>query len=384
MATATPTPTPWSPRFPSREQYPSTANVFPTQSSIPVSRDDTSLFILRETIKFPFNEAANNRLAFSELLVISHKLIGPPRPFGFMDPTDDDVGAMYLSIQSDPVKPNLNISLAMQINDAGRSETVTTDATLTRGLDLIEERYHETVDGKTTKSLVLKPNTLGRHSFTSFVVNRHGVDREYRAQKLHSIKRGVDFITQGADLILKRFWAINGFVGSIEGQTVDIAGGMSTVIYSFEPKKMVEMNGRQLEVVEIVRTVVKKDIRPEVTRSLLSTTGYLVEQEFHCNGCWYVAHLVSSSSIPFDNFEINWRMRDGKDGPGWLTMHQDHQRQRFDELKDFIKNYPQIQNFIKDYVLCLILEKPENVIEFSERYFAGFIEPGRGEVDAEM
>lgn len=62
-------------------------------------------------------------------------------------------------------------------------------------------------------------------------------------------------------------------------------------------------------------------------------------------------------------------------------MRQGHKQQRFDELKDFIKKNPHIRNFITDYVLCLILTKPENVIEFSEGYFARFLEPAEVDVN---
>lgn len=325
---------------------------------------------------FPTKYDDFKRLIFSELLAVSVKP-DKPRQLYLIDITRDHIGSLYTSIRSNPKIQHFKISNLLHLTNAfGHSEMAATESTINSQLHVIKENYCEYLVNAINnpgymKSLALKQNMPGGNSFVSFICDRHDENHEYKIQKLFTIKQDKYFITQAGDIILKRFWAISGFVGSIELESIDVSGVISKVIYSCEPMKLMEVNGKQIEVIEIKKTAFIHGTELVITKSLLLTSGHLIHHEFCYKNCWYVASSPTFSGNPPINFEINW-LKSNNGSSDWLRVYHDIKQGRLTELQEFIKQFPEIQNMIRDYILCLTLEKPNDVIEFTFKYFSNF------------
>lgn len=358
--------------FPCRRK-PSNPDTFPTESII-LDVENKPTCIIPEEIRIrPFEL---KKICFTELMTIKPRSIRTSDMSideSVIQSTPIDIGIMCLSIKeikSDQMKITANL----QIRDAqNRMEASNTHSIINRNLQMIEEKCNERLhfsDGRADenfwKSLTIKPYFSGIRS-VSLETEQTCHGKKYKTRKLHSVQKGVDFITNGADVLLKRFWAISGFCGSIQAQSVDIMGCMHIVNYVCNPVRRLRWNEQLFDVIEIAKIVNTIDENSDVSKWFLLSNGQMFRCEFKLNGNWYVGQM---SAIPLDEVAA---LFDNDDDGKQLTKYLDYKKDRFDEFNTLIENSLDIKNLINDYVLCLILTKPKDVLEFSKDYFEKFL-----------
>lgn len=140
--------------------------------------------------------------------------------------------------------------------------------------------------------------------------------------------------------------------------------------YQVDPPKIMYINKKRYSIIKITRIIHRQNDMEnlhEIYHYLPS--GHLIKYE----SCFseYVWHINPLSKLPPYNFIVDRNENvDSKNDAQLLAMYLDKKFDLEEKLRqDIFKHRPEIKNIIRDYVMCLVNKKPENVLQFTMEYF---------------
>lgn len=138
-------------------------------------------------------------------------------------------------------------------------------------------------------------------------------------------------------------------------------------IYKCGNTQEIKINNIKYEVILITRILIHKNMPPSSSISMYLSSGHLIYHSW--SNCSYILHINPYSPMPpITNFVMNLHEK-WQDDVQLLSMYLDLKEKRRSDLKTYLKDEPEIQCMIKDYVMCLLLEKPDNILDFTIDYF---------------
>lgn len=308
---------------------------------------------------------------FSELLVIS-RLEGNALPRNTVN-----IGAMYISVHDNPASGTHQIShMAQWAIDAEQIIRITrTNTILTpdKGL-LAEEQTNEfhLNRAKHVRQVYLRPHPhTPPPSFQTRYTRRTDDGLLIDQLRSHRISRDREFLSQGSVWWVKRQWAISGFTGTIDAQTINETGQLVSMRFVCIPRKSFSWCGKMVDAVEIQQYWLLPHTKVEISKAIYLTSGHLLCMYFQSRQQQLVAHLMEHVGVPPLDFGVHLS---GKDGLAWLQSYIAAKRQKKQELERIFAEDQDAFNLLADYLTLLLINKPPDVLSYSKKYFTAFLD----------
>lgn len=263
------------------------------------------------------------------------------------------------------------VSASYADGDAGRSIEIL--SVVNRAFKLIHERKEDMVCAEADK--MEKKSLLLFQEDSNYV----GVQSVWRGERQrHTRRRGAinvpsgAFLPVGANLLLLRRVAQLQFSGDFQTWTIDIDGRVCLSDYVVEPPQMMWVVGgkkRCCHVIKIVRVIRQRGAEDDIKEvyHYLAGTGHLLRYE----SCFsdFVWHINPSTanlpSLHGGSPTINWQ-----NDVQLLSMYLD-KKTNLEECysRALMNEHPEVKNIIRDYLIRLVEQRPENVLDFTLNYF---------------
>lgn len=135
-------------------------------------------------------------------------------------------------------------------------------------------------------------------------------------------------------------------------------------------KTNILVNKRMCPVYKVRRVLSQKHFEPDMSISVFLETGHLVRHTWY--KCPYMIHINPLTDVadllehnPRDNpLDTRWR-EDAQLMARFVEMRKD----RVADIRSIMRSEPNVTAVIRDYLYCLLLNKPTNVMEFTIKHF---------------
>lgn len=281
---------------------------------------------------------------------------------------------MCINIKPTPLNNSLEMCTLVKYDyDAKRMELREIRSTVDTNFQLITETRTEIsrFGGIRSKkewsnSLACQPHTV-KNSYLFRCNRSNDIGDAFEEQQIHNAQPNGPFILEGIGIIRKRYWAMTGFVGTIEGQTINVNGEPCRVIYYCGRRRVSSLNGCEVEIVKIKQETVQPNGVSDISKSVYLTSGHLLRHKFEWFGGSFVVHMDPLGNIPPDPAPIDFSL---KDMNRFLYYLQERANVKvLMGMGEYVHNNKHVRNLVQFYVLKLIEEKPNDVLEFTIRYF---------------
>ncbi|XP_044260660.1 ciliogenesis-associated TTC17-interacting protein-like [Tribolium madens] len=317
---------------------------------------------------FNINDNIFKNIMFNENLLVS--------TFESNSLSPTPVGALSLDVQearggplkyqktktkSDFLAPKFLVHLSSQLDFCGYNGGSRITAWVDQNLQTLEEKRREYVqmdDGLDQQALYVS-------SQENFYYLRH----DKRKDIFYSPKKARNLICEGANFVLMRYLAITKFVGFFETTTLYINGSLCRNIYECKGPSSGIINDKKVDVCKIYRTIVEECGIKHKSITLMTLTGKILKQEWYfCNYILQLNPLIELGAydrIPLERKPLH-------DDIQLLSLYLDAKMMSKKHIANYLDDQPEVREMISDYVQTILHLKPEDVFEFTAKYFLAF------------
>ncbi|XP_059046397.1 uncharacterized protein LOC131841987 [Achroia grisella] len=198
---------------------------------------------------------------------------------------------------------------------------------------------------------------------------RHIVKRFY-----HTFEEAHDFLLEGANVVILRYFGLRRYRGNIKTATVLMDGTLCESIYVCHGVSQAIVNSKPLFVVKVERHIIEPSGCIHQTLTVLTLRGYIVSHEWADNS--YILHLNPLLRIIPEKDEIeqhaplreNWRQ-----DLQLLSDYLDFKSTRTSEGARYVTENGALTETVRDYLQALLLLKPHDALHFTRQYFSGVL-----------
>lgn len=170
----------------------------------------------------------------------------------------------------------------------------------------------------------------------------------------------------GGQLILIRYLILLDYVGRVQTWTMNVDGELCQCVIDVTEKFTKLVNGHCSQVKQICRTIYCCDHTRQTSISYYLLTGHLIRHTWE--NCDYYLHMNPLSPIPPTFYKRNLADCWEKDME-LLSLFLDFKEKRREEIKNNIRDQPEIKCLIRDYILNLLNTKPTDILDHTVQYF---------------
>ncbi|OWR50670.1 hypothetical protein KGM_205815 [Danaus plexippus plexippus] len=195
--------------------------------------------------------------------------------------------------------------------------------------------------------------------------DRHFVKRIY-----HSFDVAQNFLLEGANVVLLRYFAINRYAGHVKTKTVLLDGTICESIYISKGVSQAIVNGKPLFVVKVERHIIDPSGFINQSLSVLTFRGYMVSHEWADSS--YIFHINPLLRVipEKDEIESHEPLREKwRSDLQLLSDYLDFKSKRSSEGAKYVSETSELTGVIKDYLQALLLIKPHDALHFTRHYF---------------
>ncbi|XP_028037770.1 uncharacterized protein LOC114248666 [Bombyx mandarina] len=195
--------------------------------------------------------------------------------------------------------------------------------------------------------------------------DKHVVKRLY-----HTFEAAQDFLLEGANIVLLRYFGLRRYRGNVKTETVLMNGVVCESIYVCQGVSQAVVNGKPLFVVKVERHIIEPNGYVHQTLTVLTLRGYTVSHEWADNNC--ILHLNPLLRVVPERDEIEphaplrekWR-----EDLQLLSDYLDYKSARTSEGGRYIAESGSLTNTIREYLQALLLLRPQDALHFTRHYF---------------
>lgn len=171
-----------------------------------------------------------------------------------------------------------------------------------------------------------------------------------------------DFLCCGANILLTRHLVLAKHTGCIQTWTSDSEGELILSQHRFMSPETVSLHGKELKTQQVDRLLIQKNEDYDKHSSYFHSCSSNLLREFCCINSLFI-QLNPYSELPpipcIKNLHLNWRS-----DLQLMSMFLEFKANRKEELKKHFEG-PRLNNILRDYVLCLVKNKPRSVMNFT-------------------
>lgn len=125
-------------------------------------------------------------------------------------------------------------------------------------------------------------------------------------------------------------------------------------------------------VIRVVNVQYFNDYPQEVSETFYTANGKIILHFWH--GFRYVLHetkgFVETKEVIIPKLELMWRCQNQL-----LQQYRLEKKLTYDNAMAYFDKHPELSDFLQDYITHVMKFKPQNVLEFSVKYFQKFRKP---------
>ncbi|XP_011290176.2 uncharacterized protein LOC101900594 [Musca domestica] len=202
------------------------------------------------------------------------------------------------------------------------------------------------------------------------------INREVQHFKAVMNVKGRDdlILLDGGVMLLMRHLIINNFRGDFQYFTMNLFGKiLRCQLTIHQDRKSIRIFHRTFKnIIHVVNTQYFNDYPQEVTETFFTANGKTILHFWH--GYRYVLHetkgFVKKCERIVPKLELMWRSQNQL-----LDQYRLKTRLTYENALAYFQEHPELVDFLMDYLLNVIQYKPENVLEFTVRFFQKFRKP---------
>ncbi|KAF7274363.1 hypothetical protein GWI33_012981 [Rhynchophorus ferrugineus] len=275
----------------------------------------------------------------------------------------------FLEEQILNVTPKFVVHLSSEFDVDGKNAGSRIVSWVDQQFHTLEERRTEYIFGKSSE---LTQQILYCALQENAYYVKHTSLEQQDSRKYYPLSKTKDFVGEGANFILMRYLAITKYKGNFELSTMYINGDMCRNIYECKGPKPGFVNKNKTELCKIYRTIIEECGLVHTSVTVLTIFGMIVSHEWE--GCPYIFHInpimvTTGKPIPFDAVYMR---------KAWeadielVSKYLDCKAEAELNMKTYLKDHPEIEEMVGDYLQSLLLLKPENILPFTMDYFTNF------------
>lgn len=241
-------------------------------------------------------------------------------------------------------------------------------------LETIEQQHHEYVklencplDRKT--SIVKQEN--------DYIINRVIIQGEdiQRSSKTVNIPSMNGFVSEGSNLLLHRLLIEKGIPDNLQMISFDSDINLCPAIYRKLEDRIQTIDRTELKVFGIERTINSSVDLPTTWQSYFLQDGHLTHRVQVGSPItmklMYIPMLIIRDEEPpkptFEKQSITW-----EDDEQQCSLFLGRKEELKADHTRYMKQHPELQTLLADFMQFLLLQKPDDVIAFAAEYFAAF------------
>ncbi|KAL1502553.1 hypothetical protein ABEB36_007678 [Hypothenemus hampei] len=244
-----------------------------------------------------------------------------------------------------------------------------------RIISWVDKKFH-TLEERRTEYIKREDNTsnekilyLALQENKYFVKSQEEINETRRYYSLNTTK---DLVSEGANFILMRYLAIKKYEGTFELSTIYINGNMCRNIYECKGPGLGLVNGHKMELCKIYRTIIEESGIIHMSVTVMTVYGMIISHEWE--GCPYIMHInplvaITGKPVPYDFIALK---RDWETNMEIMSKYLDCKVEAEFNMSTYLKDHPEIQKMMGDYLSSVLLLKPENIMPFTVDYFMNF------------
>ncbi|XP_041988404.1 uncharacterized protein LOC121739877 [Aricia agestis] len=191
----------------------------------------------------------------------------------------------------------------------------------------------------------------------------------------HSFDDAHNFLLEGANVVLLRYFAINRYKGRVKTDTVLINGTICESVYVCLGVSQAIVNGKPLFIAKVERHIIEPSGFIHQTLTVLTLRGYIVTHEWADN-C-YIFHLNPLLRVnpEKDEIESHEPLREKwRDDLQLLSDYLEFKSTRTSEGGLYALENRELTGVIRDYLQTLLLLRPQNAMDFTREYFGATLQ----------
>lgn len=187
-----------------------------------------------------------------------------------------------------------------------------------------------------------------------------------------------DFLCCGANILMTRHLVLEKFTGCIEAWTNDSEGEVILSQHRFMQPEVVKVNCKEVRMQQVDRLLIQKNGDFDKHSSFFHSCSSNLLREFCCANSLFI-QLNPFSDLPpipcLKHSHLDWRS-----DLQLMSKFLECKARRKEELKEHFEG-PRLHNILRDYVLCLVKNKPKSVMNFTLDFMRKLARDGNGRAE---
>ncbi|KAJ2950082.1 hypothetical protein O0L34_g11422 [Tuta absoluta] len=243
-------------------------------------------------------------------------------------------------------------------------------------VSIIDTNLH-TLEENRTEHITRRSTTKQHKSYMAVCENgyynkvtRICGDKHVAKRFYHSFEQAKDFLLEGANIVLMRYFGLRRYKGTVRTQTVLMDGTVCESIYVCLGVSQAIVNGKPLFVNKVERHIIEPDGSVHQTLTVLSLRGYIISHEWADKS--YVLHInpllkiIPEKDLIEDHAPVREKWREDLQ---LLSDYLDFKTIRTHEGARYAAENGSLTATVRDYLQAILLLKPSDVVNFTRQYF---------------
>ncbi|KAI5635562.1 hypothetical protein NE865_11736 [Phthorimaea operculella] len=202
-------------------------------------------------------------------------------------------------------------------------------------------------------------------------VTRACGDKQVVKRFYHTFEQAKEFLLEGANIVLMRYFGLRRYKGTVRTQTVLMDGTVCESIYVSLGVSQAIVNGKALFVVKVERHLIEPDGFIHQTLTVLSLRGYIISHEWADKS--YVLHInpllkiTPEKDLIEDHSPTRERWREDLQ---LLSDYLDFKTTRTHEGARYVAENGMLTATVRDYLQAILMLRPADVVNFTREYFS--------------
>jgi len=248
------------------------------------------------------------------------------------------------------------------------------DAYIGKNLETLQQSHREYIKNKAhplERTLVIKKEG------DDYIIEQKILDVNGTKENKYKISSAlmVDFISEGANLLLQRVMVQKSLVEYLCLFTFDSGVKPSLVKYKPLDRRTIKIKDETYDIVGIERTIESSNDVPTSWQMYFSNDGHIVNR-VQVGSPFVIKATEKLEAVELDEYlplpvipkkELDWEND--------MEMHSkylDRKEELKNEYNQYLKDHQDLKLLLSDYMQTILSHKPEDVIEFSAKFFAPY------------
>lgn len=248
-------------------------------------------------------------------------------------------------------------------------------ATINEHLETLEQNHYEYI--KFPKHKLDRKTIIALRDDKEYVINKTEKSQNGTKNTTHIIKKALmnGFISESANILLQRLMTQNNIYEPFDLFTFDTDTNPCIVSYKPIDTRFIKVEEEELPVQGIERTVESVSDIPTTWQIYFSEDGHMINR-VQVGYPAIMKSVIKPKPIEIDEYMPKIVIEkkellidnDMEMKSNYLDRKEDYKN----EYNQYLREHPELKAIVADYMQSILCFKPDNVLEFTNKYFAPY------------